>query len=541
MSTPNLDELIHRKTVLDEEGSERKAAEKLGISRRTLRTSMERYARYVDEGLIGDKPLYKGQISATQRPVREVPKVGVKRYILTCAQNNTPIHSDVWRNLLAIAEHYDAEIMVSRFTYNHNAFSKLSVKPGTSQQQDDLWYDSSVMPYVCDQSIEIAPGLVWCGDLNIIPTADRPLSGFEAFTGRKSAVIPHTKFAMESVASGKAEPTKINYTTGTVTQRNYIQKKAGMKAEFHHGYGAVLVEVDSDGNWFVRQLNADTTGTIYDLDIMASEGTVTMGHDIEGISWGDIHGDQLEDDMRELCWGADGILDTLKPAYQFFHDVVDFRARNHHDRLDPHRQFAKFVDGCDDVEAEIQRVSDFLWDAERDWCQSVVVDSNHDNAMTRWLKESDYRFDPVNAIYFLEAQLTFYRELRQPDPDAAFHLIEWALWRADCPSEVRFLREDESFVICHEHGGGIECGMHGHLGPNGSRGTPNGLKRLGRKANTGHTHSAGIHDGLYVAGVLGKLDQGYNVGPSSWSHSSVVTYPNGKRCILTIWNGKWRA
>ena len=54
-------------------------------------------------------------------------------------------------------------------------------------------------------------------------------------------------------------------------------------------------------------------------------------------------------------------------------------------------------------------------------------------------------------------------------------------------------------------------------------------------------HTAGIIDGVYTAGVSGKLDMEYNKGPSSWSHSHVVTYPNGKRAIITVKNGKWKA
>ena len=107
--------------------------------------------------------------------------------------------------------------------------------------------------------------------------------------------------------------------------------------------------------------------------------------------------------------------------------------------------------------------------------------------------------------------------------------------------EIRFLREDESFVICPDAGGGIEAGMHGHLGPNGSRGSPLPLSRIGRKANTAHTHSSGIYDGLYVGGTKSRLDVGWNAGPTSWSHSDVVTYETGKRAIITTRNGKWRA
>jgi hypothetical protein len=33
----------------------------------------------------------------------------------------------------------------------------------------------------------------------------------------------------------------------------------------------------------------------------------------------------------------------------------------------------------------------------------------------------------------------------------------------------------------------------------------------------------------------------YNKGMSSWSHSHIITYENGKRAMLTVRNGKYRA
>jgi hypothetical protein len=64
---------------------------------------------------------------------------------------------------------------------------------------------------------------------------------------------------------------------------------------------------------------------------------------------------------------------------------------------------------------------------------------------------------------------------------------------------------------------------------------------LGARHNVGHSHTAAIKDGVYYAGVIGRLNMGYNQGGSSWSHSNIVTYKNGKRAIVTISNNKWRA
>jgi hypothetical protein len=57
------------------------------------------------------------------------------------------------------------------------------------------------------------------------------------------------------------------YTTGACTLRNYINRKAGQVATFHHVFGALYVEVAEDGKWFVRQIMADDSGAFYDLDV----------------------------------------------------------------------------------------------------------------------------------------------------------------------------------------------------------------------------------------------------------------------------------
>jgi len=41
-------------------------------------------------------------------------------------------------------------------------------------------------------------------------------------------IFPHAKLAMRSIPTMQGEGTKLNYTTGTVTKRNYVQKRAGI-------------------------------------------------------------------------------------------------------------------------------------------------------------------------------------------------------------------------------------------------------------------------------------------------------------------------
>jgi hypothetical protein len=487
-------------------------------------------------------PIVGGDLEATQARKMPLPKKGeVRRYILTCAQNNTHHHAAAWTNLVALAEHMNAEILISRFAYNVSAWAQQkNVKPGTARKREDLWYDDELAEHFCDERVELAPGLVFCGESNISPTAVRPLSGLEGYTGRASAIFPHTKIAMESVASGKNEGTKLLYTTGTVTLRNYIQRKAGLKAEFHHTYGALLVEVNSNGNWFCRQLNASgKDGTIYDLDLCAKDGEVTSGHKVKAITFGDVHAAQVDPGVAELGWGPGGMIDALQPHEVHLHDLLDFRARNHHDTRNCHLNFQKYVTGLDNVQEEIEGCVELVQSMQREGCKVVVVQSNHDNALLRWLREADYRNDPTNAIIFLKCQARVYESIARQEEN--FHLLEWVMQQLGTDRKVQFLRTDESYILCRDRSGGIECGMHGHDGANGTKGSALGFSKMGRKANIGHTHQAQIMEGVFVAGTSSKLDLGYNSGPSSWTHSHIITYQNGKRAIVTMYGGAWRA
>lgn len=476
----------------------------------------------------------------SQRRIPYEPGVA-KTYIFTCAQNNTDLMPEEWwQALMLLASAKGAEVHVSRMTYNKAAYGSHSAKIGTQKASDDkeIFYTPEIEQYVSDEDIQLAPDLVWLGSLNVTPTVQYPLDGFKNHTRAASCIVPHPKMQMLSVPTMKNDPAKLMYSTGCVTQMNYIQKAAGQKAEFHHVFGGVIVEVNEAGDWWVRQLNFDKSGTVYDLDIMyTARGAYTVSP--EAITHGDIHGWKMDKDVCESVFGPAGLLDTLTPKKQFFHDVIDFMPRNHHNR----KQFAfmhdMFQRGQSKVSGEFDDMAFWLMhDAHRSWCESFIVVSNHDQAINNWLDDRSGLDDPENLELWLKLNLA-----RVTWPKRTFHPFQHYMTER-CRLAVRltaphrkhptFILEDESYKICGE----IEAGLHGHLGPNGARGNPRNLRSIG-KANTAHTHSAGIVDGIYTAGVLGQLDMEYNKGPSSWSHSSILTHPNAKRQILTYRAGKW--
>jgi hypothetical protein len=296
--------------------------------------------------------------------------------------------------------------------------------------------------------------------------------------------------------------------------------------------------VDKDGDIFCRHLIAEPDGAFQDLSTTVREGYVSEAQlAVAAITWGDIHHEKLDPAVREGCWGHQGMLDSLCPDFQFFHDAIDFYPRNHHNIKDHHHRFKVYIEGEDSVEETFENLAGFLATTHRSWCHSVVVESNHDRALMRWLKEADYRTDPANAPFFLDCQRRVYQAII--DGDARYHLFEEILRERGVPAAVEFLREDSSYRIC---GNKIECALHGHKGANGARANIAQFAKMGPKANVGHTHSAAIYEGIYQAGTSSMLDMGYNNGGlSSWNHSHIITYRNGKRAIVTMQNGKWRA
>lgn len=523
----------------------RKISEVTGIPKSTVGDILSGQSAYAKEFYDSlDKKVVGGEESNVHDGKES--KIGAGKYIITSAQNNTAIHEKAWSTLNHIADHYGAELLVSTYTYNINGFQNLT------KSQGDLWYDPRIVKHRCDKPVELAPDLLLCGELNILPTAVNPLSGFQNYVTSHSGIIPHAKLALESLPRHKKDLPRFLYTTGSITLPNYIEKKSGQKASFYHAIAALYVEVDDDGNWWCRQLHAEKqTGIIYDLtNKFTPEGLVSCEAPVEAVNLGDLHLEKSDNEVLGLSTGliinedyqvipynqGSSILADLKPNYIFCHDTADFSARNHHNINDHYFNFTRYKSSKNSVENEIQMIADFLGELAYYNCgEVVVVESNHDEALTKWLMTSDYRNDPVNARYFLELQLDNYKAMEN---FVEIHTFKNACIKANKLCEnVNFLKVDDSFRLFGE--AGIECGSHGHNGTNGARGSVSSFSKMGLRYNVGHSHSAAIHLGCFYAGVTGSLDMGYNKGGTTWSHSHIITYANGKRTIITYRGGRF--
>lgn len=467
--------------------------------------------------------------------------VGVRRWLLTAAQDDTPVDRPFWDNLNAFARHIGAQVRVAGFTYQKGLFEDHATRTAA--------FAAEVQPFLDHDNADLGP-LLWAAKMNILPTAVRPLSGLETFSRGRWAVFPHAKVQLQSIPAMSGASAAHIMTTGACTVANYIEKKAGQKAEFHHTIGAVLVETDSEGRVFARHIGAGDDGSFQDLTVRVAGGQVFAGERIECATWGDIHRIGLDPVVARTVFGLDleteaverggSVIDTLRPRHQVFQDLHDHKVRNHHRRNDPHFKVAMHARGTDSVEAEVAMAARFLRQTMRDDCISIVAASNHNDALVRWLREASPADDPANARYWCELSARLYQAIEAGDKE--FDIIRHALAAHDPAgrglNDVVFVPRNGSFVVC-QAAGGVEVGMHGDEGPNGARGNPGNLVRVATRMVIGHGHSPQILDGVTMAGIFGTLDQGYNTGPSGWSHSFVATLPNAKRQMITMDRGKW--
>jgi hypothetical protein len=228
------------------------------------------------------------------------------------------------------------------------------------------------------------------------------------------------------------------------------------------------------------------------------------------------------------------MLDDLKPRHQFFHDSFSFKARSHHTRKDPHeRGILKNEGGVDEnIQWMLARTAAFLDAAKRPWSKSIHVPSNHNDHLHSWLKDPEAMADAENAYIWHKLNAAWWEAIDAGDGET-FSAHAHALQNAGTDlSDILFLHQGQSYLICQDTAP-IECGLHGDVGPRGSKGSPAGLAKIVERVNTAHTHEPRILEAAYVAGTSSRLDLRYATkGPGAWHHAEVVTYQSGKRTIV---------
>lgn len=417
-------------------------------------------------------------------------------YIITAAMNNTPVHENFWNNLKVYADDLGAEIHVIALRYR-NPTSVFT------DSKSDTWTEE-VLPYLDANRHVLFDKYHLMGDIKIQPTCEYPLSGLNGMTGSETCIFGHTRVHMQSMPVMQGTKPKFMFTTGCCTKPNYTDSKAGKKGAFHHIFGFVVVSEND-----VHYVTADDNGNFIDYDVMVYNGEITDAPTPPALVFGDIHYAHLSSEALQR------ISDRIKffrPNIVVLQDVFDAMSCNPHTDKDPIMKVRRNINDQDNLAQEIEDTLDFIGNIAAFGCQVVLIHSNHENMLDRYLANMDWRKDIKNAVKYSELLNIALTQ----------NMGVFAYLASKIPGVIA-LGPDDSYQIL-----GTELGTHGHMGINGSKGSPQQYKNLSVKLVTGHSHSPCRLDGLCVVGCQ-DLYHDYNHGFSSWAVADVLITANGKR------------
>jgi hypothetical protein len=457
------------------------------------------------------------------KDIASLEKAG--NFIVTCAQNNTEPDRAFLATLKKFCEANKAKLIIIPVRYkNPTQRSDPSEEDGDGR----VWWHPDLRPYLIEQEIRVHPKLAIMGQVKIQATSPWPLrDGVWARSQDRSAIYGHPQLSMVSAPS---RGPKLIYTTGAVTIPNYSSTLAGNLAEFHHSLAAIVVEVRGK-RFHMREVVWDGDGFI-DIDRKYTPRSAQDAPRALALVTGDTHARFADPDVLEATYGSGGITETIRPKALIWHDVFDaFAVNPFADRL-RHAAMAKF--GLLSVRDELDHLCAFIARYTPRDCESIIVRSNHNHWLERWVRGELRNVTPENLKLWLDLSHAMLDGVKSgpagpefPDP--------LALYCTRAGLKARWLEESESFEVA-----GIELGMHGHLGPDGKRGSARLLSTLGYRSVVGHSHSPRLQHGVAQVGTSSKLRLGYNTGPSSWSHTHCAILANGKRQLLHIVGGRFR-
>jgi hypothetical protein len=437
-----------------------------------------------------------------------------KRLIITSAQNNSECFIKGLKSLKQAAEFYKCELAVIPSHYrNVTLWSK----------GDKKEFDPLIVPYLVSSTIHFGNYQIH-SDIKIQPTAVNPLSAMDSIGGADSLIVGHPQ-QMRTPVAAHGFPKQM-YTTGSVTNPNYTIGKAGAKGNFHHSQSALILELYK-GFVYVRQLNMDDNGHIYDLDVKFTPSGYSAGHRIEALACGDEHW-KFNITEKETYSGKDSIVKTLQPKWIARHDALDGFAGSHHHEKNPMLQYIKHHSGDNDYRVELDECIDAINRTTPQGATSLIVASNHHDHLMQYLLKADANKDHQNAKFISEMQLAMREAADKGENYDPFYL--YCKDRLTCKFE--FLSRNEPFYI-----GGVDFSSHGDCGINGARGSAKGLAKTPDKMVIGHSHTPHIYQGIFQVGTsTGRME--YAKGLSSWSNTHCIQYKNGKRALIDIYNGR---
>jgi hypothetical protein len=426
-----------------------------------------------------------------------------KYYIITCAQNNSKVNDGFWANILAYSKFLGAEI--------HVILNRYKNPTSTFDSSEDSW-PTEILPYADAKRHFIHKKLELLSDIKIQPTAANPLSGMEGISGGSSCIFGHPKIQMKVIPALEGYEPKMMFTTGSVTKPNYTDSKVGKKGEFHHVYGFVIVEIKDNETFFIRQVTVLKNGSFNDLVYSVKNQSVKKVNKIVYFNVGDKH---LGSHCPIVEKKQEELLNYFKPDHTIIHDIFNGTSVNHYNEKDPIKKYALQLTGDNLIKREVENM--FTWVSKWLKYNLVIIASNHNDWVDRYIKSMDWKKDIPNSVEYMRfAQILLSGNAKN---GLIPHLLSEKFGK-----KIRTIGRSDKFCL-----GGIELSQHGDVGPNGAKGSLSAFRRLSTKMDVMHTHTPARADGVMYGGTSSLLRQDYIIGASNHLPADIICHLDGKR------------
>ncbi len=435
---------------------------------------------------------------------RERTVSGSSPVIITYAMNGEEIDEDCLSALDRYAKHNQGELIVlwgkgrtKRRTFNGTQYALVDKYLATSVSFD-------VDPLCTAQDIQIR-----CG-------AKNPLVSLDRVAGNKTTfIVGSVKQYCKVLPYDCNRAHRVAFSTGSISKIDYPKTAAGQIDKINHTMGAlVLTYSDKDQRYNVRNL-IYKNGEIFDLNKRYTADRVYDLLYTPALVLGDLHLPEHDETALAL---TELQIEALKPKNVFIHDWCSLNSINHHESKKYLTKALSYTEETKDLETELTISKTALNGIASNHPATMfnVVQSNHDDFVTKWLDTGEYGKDPTNNLMagkLLEAL----RNGKNP-------------FEGGFVSNIQFLPKNCDLEIV-----GYQVGKHGHVGISGAKGSPKSFTRGFTNAVIGHTHCPEIIEGTVVVGTLSKLKLSYNqAGFTTWAHANCVIHENGTHQLLFI-------
>lgn len=440
-------------------------------------------------------------------------KIGSKRvFVITSVVSGLPIYSPFLDALNAFVKHYNAELLLLPIIDPKNEFfdPKAQKHGFITKEQIDL-----------NKNLKII-------NLHSPPKAVDITSNLGRISHKfTSIILPSTKLRLQYVAiPGKTLPRAI-MSPGCINLPKYVDPnktfptKTNFIANNDHSISALVVEIENEEYFHFRQLIPDSTGAFADLGLLFTPEQKIKK--IEGVAvLGDWHVTKTDLFLRDHTIQ---LLDKLNIKLWVMHDVFDGDSISHHDIGNEGLLARKALEGRLSLERELQAYANELFTLAKNR-QLVIVKSNHDEHLERYLSEARYIKHPYNHKLCLELSLDL---LSGKNP-----LEEFTKRVHGELKQITWLKRDESYKYQ-----GIELGAHGDRGANGAKATIRQMENSYGSVVFGHTHTPQILRSAWAVGTSTDVKPDYGTGPSSWVQTHCLIYENGSRQLINFINNKF--